>query len=60
MARGLRFRRKSIMDLIVGIVFLVFFALITLSLVPFGDSGRSVADRVSPRTGANDKNNRLG
>ena len=48
------------MDLVVGIVFLVFFALVGLSLVPFGDSGRSVADRLSPRSAANDKNNHLG
>jgi len=52
-------RRRQIMDPI-GIIFLVLFALVALSLVPFGDSGRSVADRVSPRSAANDKNNHLG
>ena len=44
----------------IGIGFLVFFILIALSLVPFGDSGRSVADRVAPRSAANDKNSHLG
>ena len=48
------------MDLLAGLVILIFLALAGLSLVPFGDSGRSVADRVSPRSAANDKNNRLG
>lgn len=42
------------------IVILVVLALAGLSLVPFGASGRSVADRVSPRSAANTKNDRLG
>jgi hypothetical protein len=48
------------MDAWYPVVFLVFIVLIALSLVPLGRSGRSVADRVSPRSAANTKNNNLG
>jgi hypothetical protein len=34
--------------------------LLPLTLIPFGDSGRSVADRISPRSAANIKNDKLG
>ena len=42
------------------IVLLVFIVLIALSLVPLGRSGRSIADRVSPRSAANNKHDKLG
>jgi hypothetical protein len=43
-----------------GIVTLVVLVLAGLSLIPFGPSRRSIADRVSPRSAANTKNSRLG
>ena len=48
------------MDAWYPVVFLVFIVLIALSLVPLGRSGRSIADRVSPRSAANNKHDKLG
>ena len=43
-----------------GIGILIVLVLAGLCLIPFGSSSRSIADRVSPRSAANIKNNRLG
>jgi hypothetical protein len=47
------------MELVGLVVFLVIIAAIALSLVPFGSTGRSVADRVAPRSRANTDNSKL-
>ena len=43
-----------------GIVLIVFLVLIGLTLVPFGDTHRSIADRVSPRSPTDPTNDKLG
>jgi hypothetical protein len=50
-----------VMNGIMPVIVLVgFMATVAGLLVPFGSPKRSIADRVSPRSAANSKNNKLG